>query len=386
MRIEAVEARVFTHSTDREKDSDGHAHPAPEPRQTRRAVLSIRCDDGTVGHMLAAPDLVRAELLDGFIRPVLLGQDPFMRERLWLAMARWQRGSSGQLHDRTLAIVECALWDLAGRALGQPVWKLLGGYRDRVPAYGSTMCGDELEGGLRTPEDYGRFADWMKNTRGYQAIKLHTWMPPVSFAPSVEWDIKACAAVREAVGPDYPLMLDANHWYSRMEALKLGRAIQDLGYYWYEEPMEESSPSSYAWLAANLDIPVLGPETAWGRCHARAEWITSGACDIARTGVHDVGGVTPALKCMHLAESFNMQCEVHGGGAENLTVLAAAHNGRWYERGLLHPFIDHDATPEYLNSIEDPMDAEGFVHLSGAPGIGQDLNWDWIEAHTVQTR
>jgi L-alanine-DL-glutamate epimerase-like enolase superfamily enzyme len=233
-------------------------------------------------------------------------------------------------------------------------------------------------------QDYGRFAADLKR-RGYQAIKLHTWMPPVSFAPSVEMDIKACAAVREAVGPGFPLMLDANHWYSRTQALTLGRAIQNLGYAWFEEPMEEASISSYVWMANQLDIPVIGPEVAWGKHFTRAEWIRAGACDILRTGVHDVGGLTPALKCVHLAESFNMDCEVHGTGAGNLTLCAVQPNGTWYERGLLHPHFDYDACPDYLLHPEDPIDAEGFVHLSDRPGLGQDVNWEWVKAHAVST-
>jgi L-alanine-DL-glutamate epimerase-like enolase superfamily enzyme len=287
------------------------------------------------------------------------------------------------LTDRTLALVELALWDLAGRKLGVPVWKLLGGYRDRVPAYGSTMCGDELPGGLATPEDYARFAEWMK-ARGYQAIKLHTWMPPVSFAPSVRMDLRACAAVREAVGPDYPLMLDANHWYSRTDAYELGKGIQALGYYWYEEPMDEHSLSSYRWLAENLEIPILGPEYAGGKFHTRGEWAAAGACDILRTGVMDVGGIGPSLKIVHLAEAFNMDCEIHGGGAGNLALLGAMQNGRWYERGLLHPFLDYEAVPPYLHRRIDPMDAEGFVPLPTAPGLGEEIRFDYIAEHQVE--
>ena len=127
-------------------------------------------------------------------------------------------------------------------------------------------------------------------------------------------DLKACAAVREAVGPDIHLMIDAFHWYSRTEALELGRGLEKLGFAWIEEPLDEQSMSTYAWLAENLDIPVLGPESAAGKHFARAEWIKAGACDILRTGVHDVGGITPALKSMRLAESFGMNCEVHGNG------------------------------------------------------------------------
>jgi L-alanine-DL-glutamate epimerase-like enolase superfamily enzyme len=275
-----------------------------------------------------------------------------------------------------------ALWDLAGRKLGVPVYKLIGAARDKVPAYGSTMCGDEMKGGLATPEDYARYAEWLLG-RGYKAIKLHTWMKPVSFAPDPKMDVRACAAVREAVGPDIPLMLDAYHGYSRSDALSLGRELQKLGFYWYEEPMNEASMSSYCWLAANLDIPVIGPESMDGKFHTRAEWIKAGACDISRTGVHDVGGIGPRLKIIHLAESFGMDCEVHGGGAGNLTLCAVQKNGRWYERGLLHPFLDYDAVPEYLNTRTDPMDQDGFVHLSQSPGLGDDLNFDYINANLV---
>lgn len=383
MIITDVRVTTFRHTVFTDKDSDGHTHPSA-PRQTTSSILTIEAE-GASGHIHAPTELLRPFVINAFLRKVLIGENALMREKLWHSLAHWQRGSAGNLTDRILALVDLALWDLAGNALGTPVYKLIGGYRDKVPAYASTMCGDEIPGGLKTPEDYGRFADWCKNVRGYKAIKLHTWMPPVSFAPSVDMDIKACAAVREAVGPDFPLMLDASHWYSRQEALRLGKAVQALGFYWFEEPMEEASMSSYVNMARELDIPVIGPEVADGKHFTRAEWIKAGACDILRTGVHDVGGLTPALKCVHLAESFNMNCEVHGTGAGNLTLCAVQSNGRWYERGLLHPHYDYDATPDYLTMPKDAMDAEGFVHLSQAPGLGAAYNWDFIRDNKVST-
>jgi L-alanine-DL-glutamate epimerase-like enolase superfamily enzyme len=244
------------------------------------------------------------------------------------------------------------------------------------------MCGDDIEGGLRTPEDYGRFAEALVAT-GYSAIKLHTWMPPVPGAPDPDMDARAGAAVREAVGPDVPLMLDANHWYTRTQALALGRALQQLDYYWYEEPMEEASTSSYRWLAEQLEIPVIGPETAFGRVHTRAEWIAQGACDIVRVGVNDTGGITPAMKIVHLADAFNMDAEVHGGGSGNLAILGAMENGRWYERGLLHPHFDYDAVPPHLNSAVDPIDEHGNVQMPEAPGLGDDLCFEHIDENIV---
>jgi L-alanine-DL-glutamate epimerase-like enolase superfamily enzyme len=377
MKIVDIRVRLFHHVSRLVRDSDGHTHPG-EPQRVRQALLTIVADDGTQGHCFSPPEVVRRHLVDGFLRTVLIGQDPFHRERLWQGLAHWQRGSTGQLGDRTLAVVDMALWDLAGRKLGIPVYKMIGAYRDKVPAYASTMCGDEVSGGLATPEEYARFAQTLIH-RGYKAIKLHTWMKPVSWAPDPKMDVRACAAVREAVGPDVPLMLDAYHGYSRSEALWLGKQIQALGFYWYEEPMNEASMSSYAWLAANLDIPIIGPETADGKFHTRAEWIKASACDITRTGVMDVGGISPSLKIVHLAESFGMDCEVHGGGAGNLTLCAVQHNGRWYERGLLHPHFDYDAVPEYLHTRTDAMDKDGFVHLPQHPGLGDDINFAYID-------
>ena len=108
-----------------------------------------------------------------------------MREQIWHDLNHRQRINSDTITDRVIMSVDLALWDLAGRALNQPVYKLLGGYRDKVPAYASTMCGDDLEGGLATPKDYARFAEWCMK-RGYPAFKLHTWQPPLRGCPQCQ--------------------------------------------------------------------------------------------------------------------------------------------------------------------------------------------------------
>ncbi|WP_137179827.1 enolase C-terminal domain-like protein [Roseomonas sp. AR75] len=382
MRIVRVACTVFTYPSRIARDSDGHAHPGEETI-ARAAMLEIEAEDGTIGRALAAPADVEEGLLAAFVRPVLIGADPLRREKLWRALYKSQRGSGQRFTDRVLCAADLALWDLAGKLLGAPVWKLAGGMRDRILAYGSTMCGDDLEGGLRTPEDYARYADWLVRVRGYRAVKLHTWMPPIPGAPDVRMDYKACAAVREAVGPDIPLMLDPSHWYSREDAAWLGRRLQELGFLWMEEPMEEASLSSYRWLSDQLSLNILGPESMPGKHWTRAEWIAGAACDMIRCGVWGVGGITPCLKIAATAESFNMSCEIHGTGAGNLAVCGAIPNTTYYERGLLHPFLDYDAPPPYLTRADDPMDAEGCVHLSQEPGLGHALDLDYIAAHRV---
>jgi L-alanine-DL-glutamate epimerase-like enolase superfamily enzyme len=382
MIIKSVNVEVFTYPSRRSVDSAGHSHPGDE-KPAKMAMLRIATEEGPEGFAFGPPEVIRAHVIEAFARKVLIGQNAFDRERLWQDLVHWQRGSAGQLTDRALALIEQALWDLAGRALELPVHKLIGGFRDKVPAYGSTMCGDELKGGLATPDDYAAFAEQLV-VRGYKAIKLHTWMPPVSFAPDTKMDVRACAAVREAVGPDIALMLDGYHWYSRTDAFYIGRELQRLDFAWFEEPMVEDSAESYAWLAANLDIPVLGPETVAGKHYSRASWVKNASCDILRAGVAGVGGIGPCLKVAHLADAFGMDCEVHGNGAANLAVVGAIKNCRWYERGLLHPFLDYDEVPAYLNSLVDPMDDQGFVHLSQKPGLGEDINFEYIQEHRIE--
>ena len=381
MKITQVNVEVFTFPTRRSVDAAGHAHPGEESL-AKMAMLRIATEDGVEGYAFGAPELIRPHIIDSFVRKVLVGQNVMDREKIWQDLAHWQRGSASQLTDRALALVEQALWDWAGRKFKQPVHKLIGGYRDKVLAYGSTMCGDDLPGGLSTPEEYGRFAEQLV-ARGYKAIKLHTWMPPISFAPDPKMDVRACAAVREAVGPDIALMLDGYHWYSRTDALYIGRELEKLDFAWFEEPMMEESAESYAWLAANLDIPVLGPESLGGKYMSRASWVGQGACDILRAGVAGVGGIAPCLKVAHLAEAYGMHCEIHGNGAANLAVVGAIKNCDWYERGLLHPFLDYDDVPAYLNSIVDPMDSDGYVQLPDRPGLGEDINFAYIETNTV---
>ena len=383
MIISNIVVDVFKHHSSLARDAAGHAHPG-EPAETTTAILKIITECGREGVAFAPREWIRPFVIEKFFKPVAIGKSALDRERIWYDALHFQRGSGGQLSDRSLSILDQALWDLVGKVLETPVHKILGGYRDKIPAYASTMCGDDLEGGLATPEDFASFAEKLV-AEGYKAIKLHTWMPPLSFAPSVEMDIKACAAVREAVGDDIHLMLDGYHWYSRTDALKIGRALEMLNFLWFEEPMPEDSMESYRWLSAQLSIPVIGPETVAGKFLSRASWVVHDACDILRAGVAGSGGISPCVKVGHLAEAFNMNCEVHGNGAANLAVASSLKNCDWYERGLLHPFLNYSTPPEYLNSIVDPMDADGYVHLPERPGLGEDINFKYIAENTVET-
>jgi L-alanine-DL-glutamate epimerase-like enolase superfamily enzyme len=375
LSIEDVQVLTFRYRSRMTSDEEGHAHPAPD-HDALQTLTRIRTSAGVDGYCFGGT--VEMAVV---ANRLIAGLDPFDREAIWYTLLRAQRLKRHALDDRNIAVIDCALWDFAGRLTGLPINKLLGSARTRVPAYASTMCGDDQPGGLNSPEAYGEFALACKE-RGYPAFKLHTWMPP--YGADVKRDVAACRAVRERVGPDMRLMLDAHHDYTREEALYLGRALEELDFYWLEEPMNEHSISSYVWLTEQLNLPVVGPETAEGQMYTRAEWIVRGASDISRVGVSGIGGITPAMKTVHLCQSFRMRVELHGGGAANLQVLGAmATPGEFYERGPLHPQFDLDAETPWLSEPIDPLDADGCVPIPMRPGLGEPIDWDFIGAHAV---
>jgi L-alanine-DL-glutamate epimerase-like enolase superfamily enzyme len=378
MKIVDVTTRTFRYQSYVVRDSEGHTHPG-DPHKARQQLVTIKTDEGAEGYCFGA----NPEVIGGLVKPLIVGEDPYDREKIWRHLNEMQRGNRATLTDRVIGVVDQALWDLAGRAAHLPVHKLLGGFRTKVKAYASTMCGDELTGGLSTPQEYADFA--VRCVRqGYTAFKIHTRMPPIPNTPNPKEDVAICAAVREAVGPDVALMLDCFHWYTREEAYYIGKELEKLDYAWLEEPMDEHNVASYVWLAERLVIPVLGPESAEGQLFTRAEWIRQGASDLSRAGVADVGGITPVMKIAHLCEAFGVRLELHSPGAGNLQCLAAMGiPGEYYERGLLHPFFDYEAQSPWLNHIDDPLDGEGNVVVSTLPGLGQDINWEYIREHAV---
>ena len=377
MKISDIKVDTFRYRTRWFRDYEGHSCAGAE-RWTTNNMLTIRTDEGAEGYFFAGPS---QGVVDSLIKPALLGQDPFFREKIWQRMRRMQK-LTNSLPDMLIAHVDCALWDLAGRCLQIPVYKMIGAARTRIPAYASINAGDDIPGGLSSPEDYARFSEELVRD-GFKAIKLHTWMSPLPGAPDVKRDVAACAAVREAVGPDITLMLDPHHHYDRIEALYLSKEIEKLGFLWIEEPMNEYSMSSYVWLNSKLDMAVLGPENLEGSYQSRAEWVVNGASDMLRGGTGEVGGITPILKLIHLAQAFNLRMEVHGGGPHNMHVLCTMDNGWFYEWGLLHPMVERYRPFPWQKTLYDPIDAEGFVQVPERPGLGDDIDFDYVREHTI---
>ena len=408
MKITDIKVTNFRHKLYYLRDNYGQAHPGPECNAIA-SILSIETDEGVTGYFTAAESYnVPAKEYEiprtssiwpdklGFSKPspntfaslmywhkpFLIGMDPFDREKIWQLLGKEQREARNSGGDAT--VVDMCLWDLLGRYAGLPVYKLVGGFRDKAPAYASTMVGDDLEGGLATPDDYADYAEACLK-RGYPAFKIHPWYPPCSGAPSWKRDVACMTAVAERVGDKMELMIDPWHYYDRYDALKIARAAEDLGYLWFEEGVDEYNHSTYKWIQDRVSIPMIGPEIAAGKLYTTAEWIANGMSDISRGGYYTQGGFTPLLKAIHLCEGFGVGFELHGPHVSHLHLMCSmSYGGKYLERGLMHPFLDYDTLPPWLNTPLDYMDAEGNCHIPKGPGFGYDFNWDYINDNKVE--
>jgi L-alanine-DL-glutamate epimerase-like enolase superfamily enzyme len=318
--------------------------------------------------------------LVSMVKSRLVGQDPFDREKFW----HWFSVSNAE--ENLVSVIDMALWDLQARMLGVPIYKLLGGCRDKVKAYASTYPN------MGTPDDYANHALACKR-QGYTHYKIHPyyfWDPVTKTAdpgrPShIEQDIEVIQAVRAAVGNDMVLSYDPWGTYRTYEeAYRVGRELERHNFYWYEHPMLEYRVASYEKLTRELDIPILSPEIAAGGYYTRADWIRRGASDMVRIDVLR-GGITGVKKMTAVAEAYGVKCEIHMAGFGNLQILGSTSEDvcEWYERGLLAPGIEYDTVPPYLEAIGDPMDEQGYVHLPQAPGMGYQIKWDYIDENRV---
>jgi L-alanine-DL-glutamate epimerase-like enolase superfamily enzyme len=385
VRISDVTIKTFRTHADRW--DAGHAKPLPKA-ELMQTVLTVETDEGLAGHYFGGGshgdqdglNVVDQGTITGRIRDLIVGQDPFDRELIW----KWMWVAN--IPEHIGSVIDNALWDLAGRAFETPVYKLMGGARDRVKAYASTYPN------IGVPRVYAEHALACRD-EGYVAYKIHPhyfWDPltgqPTPGRPSnIKADIETIHLVREAVGPDYVLMYDPWGTYMTLEdAIRVGRELEKLDYYWYEHPMPEYRVESYVRLGRELSIPILSPEIVAGGVFSRADWILRGAGDMSRIDVMR-GGITGARKTAIVCEAYGIRCEIHMAGWGNLQVLGATSEdtSEYYEKGLMAPGVDIDAPDPYLATRCDPIDADGYVHLPALPGMGYDIRWDYIDDNLI---
>ena len=289
--------------------------------------VTIETSEGTTGsgsigfgRLDAAPALL-AQLINDELAPAVVGEDPFMiraiRDKLW-GLTDYH-GTVG-LALLGIAGIDIALWDTVGRAVGQPVWRLLGAGRDRVPTYA-------MVGWLNYHLDDLRRVCTTAVEQGFRGVKIKVG------AATLEEDVERIEAVRAAVGKDVLVMVDANQVFSTHEALRRGRVYEELGCYWFEEPLGADDADGLAGLAREPTIPIASGENNYGKRQFRALFERR-AVDIVQPDLRRAGGVTECLEIGLLADAFNVPYASHGGGV-HLHVLAALPNAIFLESGLI---------------------------------------------------
>ena len=339
------------------------AHTGKFSGVSRLGLLTITTDQGIEGHAFLGSAFYPADM-DGaslirYLKPILMGQDPLDRERLSKAM--WKRVRTTTV--RSIGAVDIALWDIAGKAAGLPIHRLLGSYRDRVPAYISSAV-------LASPQAYAQEAQHYKSLN-LAAYKIH---PPQVWRE----DIQVCEAVRKAVGDDYLLMLDSVWSYDYAAALRVGQAIEALNYYWYEDPLADADIYNYVELRKKLHIPIMATEYPAGGLDSYTPWVKERATDFLRGDVAVKGGISTLVKAAHLAEAFHLNFELHHGGNSlnnfaNLHVIMAIQNTEFFE--VLLP-----AQSQKYGLVQDiEVDRDGMVHAPTGPGLGAQIDFELIE-------
>ena len=330
------------------------------------------------GHVALANKVI----VEQVIRPMILGKDPLDRERIWHYVYNFLRdhGQKG-MPIQALSGVDIALWDIAGRFLNQPIYKLLGGaFRDSIPVYGYGMMLreiPELEKSLA--EESVRIVE-----AGYGAIKMKIGLGPSR-------DLRLVTAVREAIGPDILLMVDANHAYTAREAIPLGREFERLAVYWFEEPVAPEDRQGYRDICNALDMAVAGGEAEFTRWGFR-EIIANRCVDILQPETCGLGGITEYCKVLALAHAFFIPVVNHVWGsavavATNLHLLAAMPDLPGAMEPV-QPMLEYDTTPNRFReellttplSIPEQVKRNGgWVSLPPGPGLGIEIDFDFMK-------
>jgi len=346
-------------------------------RSTKHAIAITTADGGRgeyVTHWVASPaTLGQMQML----APRLIGKDARERIAIYEDLKRDIRQFDHMGHGP----LDIALWDWAGKRYNAPIYELLGGYRKRLPAYASTFHGDRA-GGLDSKE---AFADFARSCHemGYRAFKIHGW----NDGNAREEAANVLHVARE-MGDRMVLMLDpACELRTFADALYVGRACDEAGYFWYEDPFRDGGTSAFAHrkLREMLRTPLLITEHVRG-VEPKADFVLAGGTDFVRVDPEYDMGITGSLKIAHMAEALGLDCEIHASGPAHRHLMAALRNSNYYEVALVGPNCPNVIPPVYACGYSDQLDcidAGGTVGVPTGPGLGVTYDWEYIGHHQV---
>ncbi len=332
-------------------------------------VVKVETDEGVTGVGLAGgvqgAEEIGVSILD-HLKQYAIGQDPFDTERIWEDM--WQPKLIGRrgITTRVISGIDIALWDLKGRITGLPVHKLLGGFTDKVPVY---IAGGYYEEGKGLNDLAAEMAESV--ALGATAVKMKIGGAPINE------DVERVKVVRDALGANVKLMVDANCAYRHYEAIEIARKMEPYDVFWFEEPVNPDDYKGHQLVSQSTIIPIATGENEYTRYGFR-ELIEGRCCDILQPDGLIMGGVTEFMKVAAMAQSHDLHVAPHGNQEVHVHLVSAIPNG---------------LTVEYYRGSTDPMWGRMFQHTlevkdghvspPDRPGFGIGLNEEALAQYRV---
>lgn len=345
-------------------------------------VVEIQTDEGITGWGdCYGPAAVCKAIVDSLLKPSIIGKDPFDIEVIWEALYNKVKdyGLTGMTISG-ISGVDIALWDIIGKACKQPIHKLIGGaFRTKVQAYATGLYFKNME---RLNEEAVEEARGYVE-QGFRAIKMKIGLG------SLKKDIDRVADVRDAIGPEVLLMVDANHCFNVPQAINIGRELENLDVYWFEEPISPEDLDGYVEVSRALDMAIAGGENEFTKFRFR-EILQRRAMDIIQPDVCAAGGITECKKIAALAQAHAVQCVPHAWGTA-IGLAATLH----FLASLpdcppclvpIPPMLEYEQT---FNPFRDQLSKEPISHSKGwvdvptEPGLGIEIDRSILERYRV---
>ncbi len=334
-------------------------------------VVQVDTDDGVAGHglgvglMLPRSERAIAGLVEMF-EELLRGEDPQRTERIGALMYQPKLFGRRGIETRVASMIDIALWDIKGRVAGLPLATLLGGARDSAPCY--------IAGGYY--EDGKSLGDLAAEMVGYVELGVHAVKMKVGRL-SIQQDVERVAVVREAIGPDVALLVDANGSYSAAQAVRMAGELAQHDVYWFEEPVPPDDYAGIAQVARSSSVPVATGENE-STLYGFRDLIAAGGIGFLNPDAEIAGGVSEFMKIAALAQAANVPIAPHGRQELHVQLVCAAPTGVMAE--YYRPSVDPLAFE--LNPAQPEL-RDGHLHVPDRPGHGMLLDERAVERYKV---
>lgn len=309
------------------------------------------------------------------LAPLLEGQDPRRIAFLWQQMyeAAWGMGGPGRAAMTSIGALDVALWDLCGKACGQPVWRLLGGYRDRVPAYADGAGYPDAED--QSPEGIAARVKHYEEM-GYNAIKIHMYR-----AANPQEVVERVQCSRELIDADSKLMIDVHQVWDGNVAVETAHRLEPYNLYWIEEPVRQDDLPHYMRMVQEATSALVAGGESEGTLYGVRQLIEAGALQVVQSDILSGGGYTGHLRIAALAQAYHLPVAPHGAQYPDINshLIAAVPNGL-----IVSACPECESNQIWSRMYDPPFQVEdGHIAMTERPGLGLELDQDFIERYRI---